>query len=73
MQKALTCQHPSEDDCLAYDAVKDAEEIDTTLSSSVSVGGRPLCNFWFVDDKDLLGCSEEELQQLTERLEGNSG
>ena len=31
--------------------------------------GRPLCNLRFADHIDLLGGSEEELQQLTERLE----
>ena len=30
---------------------------------------RPLCNLLFADDIDLLGGSEEELQQLTERLD----
>ena len=66
--KALTLQHLSENDCFAQDAVEDAEEIDTTLSS-VSIGGRPLCNSQFADDNNLLGDSEEKLQQLTERLE----
>ena len=35
----------------------------------LSIGERLLSNLQFVDDIDLLGCSEEELQQLTERLE----
>ena len=34
-----------------------------------SLGGRPLCNLPFADDIDLLGGTEEELQQLAERLE----
>ena len=38
----------------------------------VSIGGRPLYNLRFADDVDLLGDSEEELQQLTERLEGKA-
>ena len=37
--------------------------------SSVSIGGRLLCKLWFADDINLLGGSEEELQQLTERLD----
>ena len=37
--------------------------------SSVSSGGRQLCNLWFADDINLLGNSEEDLQQLTQRLE----
>ena len=65
MQKALTLQHPSRNDCFADDAVEDAEETDTPLSS-VSIGGRPLCNLWFADDTNLLGGNDEELQQLTE-------
>ena len=36
--------------------------------SSVSIGGRPLCNTRFAYDIDLLGGSEGKLQQLTERL-----
>ena len=68
MQKALTRQHPSENDCFADDAVEDAEEPDTSLST-VSIGGRLLCNLRFVDEINLLGCCEEELRQLTERLE----
>ena len=55
MQKALTPQHPSENDCFAGDAVEDAEETDIQLWSSVSIGGRPLCNLRFTNDIDLLG------------------
>ena len=36
--------------------------------SSVSMAGRPLCNLPLADDIDVLGGSEEKLQQLTERL-----
>ena len=43
IQEDLTLQHPSEDGCFAGDAVNDAEEIDTPLSS-VFTRGRPLCN-----------------------------
>ena len=50
------------------DAVEDADETDIPLSS-VPIGGRPLCNLRFGDDIDLLESSEEELQQLTQRLE----
>ena len=60
MQKALTPQRPSENDCLVSDAVEDAEECNIPLSS-VSIGGQPLCNLQFADDIDLLGCSEKEL------------
>ena len=67
MQKASTPQHLSENDCFADDAVEDAEETDIPLSS-VFIRGRPLCNLQFVDDIDLLTGSEEELQQLAERL-----
>ena len=64
MQKALIPPYLSENDCFA----DDAEETDIPLSS-VSIGGRPLCNLQFADDIDQLGGSQEELQQLTERLE----
>ena len=43
------------------------EKIDAPLSS-MSIGGRPLCNLQIADDIDLLGGSEE-FQQLTERRE----
>ena len=52
----------------ADDAVEETEETDTPLSS-VSIGGRPLCNLRFANDIDLLESSEEELQQLTQRLD----
>ena len=35
----------------------------------MSIGRRPLCNLPFADDIDLLEGSEEEVQQLTEKLE----
>ena len=60
MQKALTPVNSSVNDCLADDAVEEADETDTPLSS-VSVGVRPLCNLLFADDIDLLGSSEDEL------------
>ena len=67
--EGFTPQYPSENHCFADDASEDAEESDIPLSS-VSTGGRPLCNLRFPDDIDLLGGSEEkELQWLTERLE----
>ena len=72
MQKDLKHVNSSENDCFADDAVEEAEETDTPLSS-VTIGGRSLCNLRFADDIDLLGSSEEELQQLTQRLGGNSG
>ena len=63
MQMALTPQHPSENDCFADDVVGDAKEIDIPLSS-VSIGGRPLCNLLFPDVISRLRGREEELQQL---------
>ena len=36
--------------------------------TTISVGGRPICNLRFADDIDLLGGSNEELQELTDRL-----
>ena len=39
------------------------------FDSTVSIGGRPLCNLRFADDIDLIGRDEEELQDLTTRLE----
>ena len=39
------------------------------MLSSVCIGVRPLCNLGFAADMDLLGSSEEELQQLTHTLE----
>ena len=68
MQIALTAQHPSENVCVAGDAVEYAEETDIPLSL-VSIGGRLLCNLLFPDDIDLLRDSLEELQRLIERLE----
>ena len=69
MQKALTPVNLSENDCFSDDAVEEAEEADTSLSS-LSIGGRPLCNLQLADDIDLPGSSEEELPQLTQRLHG---
>ena len=69
MQKALTPMNSLENNCFAGDAVEEPEETDITLSAALSNGGRPLCNLHFADDIDLPECSEEELQQLTERLE----
>ena len=43
MQKALTPVNSLGNDCFADYAVEKAEESDTPLSS-VSIGGRPLCN-----------------------------
>ena len=64
MQKTLIPLYPSENDCFA-----DAEIIDTQLSK-VPIGGLPLYNLRFADNIDLLGGRrEEELRQLTERLE----
>ena len=42
------------------------------MKLTVSIGERPLCNLRIADNIDLLGGSEEERQQLTERLEKTS-
>ena len=68
MQKVLTPQHPLENNCFAGAAEEDPEETDIPLSS-VSIGGRLLCNLWFADDIDRLEGSQEELQKLAERVE----
>ena len=67
MQKTLTPVRQSEDD-QQEDNAEDTEEADTAMLS-VSIGGQPFCNFQFVDDVALLVGIEEELRQLTERLE----
>ena len=36
--------------------------------TSISIGGRPICNLRFADDFDLMGGSYDELQDLTKRL-----
>ena len=36
--------------------------------TSISIGGRPICNLRFADDIDLMGGSNGELQDLTNRL-----
>ena len=41
--------------------------------STISVGGRTINNLRFADDIDLLGGSNEELQDLTRRLEERAG
>ena len=43
------------------------------FDSTVSIGGRPLCNLRFADDIDLIGGDEEELQDLMTRLEESAG
>ena len=37
--------------------------------TSISIGGRPICKLRFADDIDLMGGSNGELQDLTNRLE----
>ena len=37
--------------------------------TSISIGGRPLCNLRFADDIALMGGSEAELRDHTTRLE----
>lgn len=41
--------------------------------TSISIGGRPLCNLRFADDIDLMAGSNNELQVLTTRLEESAG
>ena len=36
--------------------------------TSISIGGRYICNLRFADDVDLMGVSNGELQDLTNRL-----
>ena len=42
------------------------------FESTISIGGRQLCNLRFADDIDLMGRSEKELQDLTTRLENSA-
>ena len=41
--------------------------------TSISIGGRPLCNLRFADDIDLLAGSNTELQELTDKLADRAG
>ena len=41
--------------------------------TSISIGGRPLCNLRFADDIDLLAGSNKELQDLTDTLADRAG
>ena len=41
--------------------------------TSISIGGRPLCNLRFADDIDLLAGSNEELQELSDKLVERAG
>lgn len=41
--------------------------------TSISIGGRPLCNLRFADDIDLMAGSNNELQDLTDRLSRRAG
>ena len=41
--------------------------------TTVSIGGRPLCNLRFADDIDLMGGSNAELQDLTDKLVNRAG
>ena len=36
--------------------------------TSISIGGRPICNLQYADDNDPMGSSNDELQDLTNRL-----
>jgi hypothetical protein len=41
--------------------------------STISIGGKIISNLRFANDIDLMGGSKEELQDLTNRLEGRAG
>ena len=41
--------------------------------TSISIGGRRICNLRFADDIDLMGSSNNELQDLTNRLATSAG
>ena len=41
--------------------------------TSISIGGRPICNLRFADDIDLMGGSNNELQDLTNKLANRAG
>ena len=40
--------------------------------TSISIGGRPVCNLRFADDIDLIGGSDSKLQDLTSKLAANA-
>ena len=65
--KDFVAQWQSDIDKYPDNSEEDAE-VYTSLRP-VAIGRRPLCNLRFADDIDLLGGSEEKLQQLTENLE----
>ena len=44
------------------------QEILHNHTSTISIGGRPVCNLCFADDIDLMVCSNSELQELTNKL-----
>lgn len=41
--------------------------------TSISIGGRPICNLRFADDIDLMADNEAKLQNLTTRLKKPAG
>ena len=41
--------------------------------TTISIGGRPVCNLRFADDIDLMGGSNAELQDLTNKLASRAG
>ena len=43
------------------------------FQTTISIGGRPICNLRFADDIDLLGGSNAELQELTDSLSERAG
>ena len=43
------------------------------FKSTISIGGRIICNLRYADDIDLMGGNNDELQELTDRLSNNAG
>ena len=41
-------------------------------STTISIGGRQICNLRFADDIDLMGKTEKELQELTSKLDNSA-
>jgi len=41
--------------------------------TSITIGGRPICNLRFADDIDLMAGTKHELQDLTNKLENSAG
>ena len=53
---------------ISWSCMKITQETIPDHHTSISTGKRPLCNLWFADDINLMGRSNGELQDLTNRL-----